>query len=154
MRYSFLESGSRPPSVSSDWSPVCKTAPRCDSAGAAGAKSYVRRRSACTFAVNTMLYFCGLFLAIRFSNQIAVMAVGIIGSLSGLFAAFLPKIVSFFLPWGYYIPLMGVQMIWDFETRIGWFEPVPVRFWLLELTLLLAVLFGALGWNALRKKEV
>lgn len=109
---------------------------------------------ACTFAVNTMLYFCGLFLAIRFSNQIAVMAVGIIGSLSGLFAAFLPKIVSFFLPWGYYIPLMGVQMIWDFETRIGWFEPVPFRFWLLGLTLLLAVLFGALGWNALRKKEV
>lgn len=108
----------------------------------------------CTFTVNTMLYFGGLFLSIRFSNQTAVMAVGIIGSLSGLFAAFLPKTVSYFLPWGYYVPLMGMQMNWDSDTRTGWYEPVAFRFWLLELTLLLAVLFGTLGWKALRKKEV
>lgn len=108
----------------------------------------------CTFSVNTMLYFSGLFLSIRFSNQIAVMAVGVIGSLSGLFAAFLPRIVSYFLPWGYYVPLMGVRMNWDFETRTGWFEPEAFRYPLLGLILLIAVLFGSLGWGALRKKEV
>ena len=53
MRYSFLLSGSFSPSTSSDWSPVCKIAPRCESTGLAAAKSYVRRRSACTLAVST-----------------------------------------------------------------------------------------------------
>ena len=53
MRYSFLLSGSFSPFTSRDWPPVCKTAPRWDRTGSAGAKSYVRRRSACTFAVST-----------------------------------------------------------------------------------------------------
>ena len=108
----------------------------------------------CTFAVNTMLYFAGLFLSIRFSNQIAVMAVGIIGSLSGLFSAFLPRVFGFLLPWGYYIPLMGIQLNWDFDARIGWFEPVPFRLWLLGLSLCITALCAALGRKALREKEV
>ena len=107
-----------------------------------------------TFAVNTMLFFLWLFLSIRFDNQVPTLAAGMVGSLSGLFAAFMPTVVSYFLPWGYYIPLSTIRMDWNRETRIVRYYPVPYPVWLLSLTATFGVLFAVMAWKALKHKEV
>ena len=107
-----------------------------------------------TFAVNFMLFFLWLFLSIRFDNQVPTLAAGMVGSLSGLFAAFMPSLVSYFLPWGYYIPLGTVRKDWNRETRIVRYYPAPYPVWLLVLTAAFGVLFAALAWEALKHKEV
>ena len=107
-----------------------------------------------TFAVNTMLFFLWLFLSIRFDNQVPTLAAGMVGSLSGLFAAFMPSLVSYFLPWGYYIPLSTIRMDWNRETRIVRYYAVPYPVWLLILTAAFGVLFAVLAWETLKHKEV
>ena len=107
-----------------------------------------------TFAVNTMLFFLWLFLSIRFDNQVPTLAAGMVGSLSGLFAAFMPPLVSYFLPWGYYIPLSTIRMDWNRETRIVRYYTAPYPLWLLILTAAFGALFAALAWEALKHKEV
>ena len=107
-----------------------------------------------TLTVNTMLFFLWLLLSIRFDNQVPTLAAGMVGSLSGLFAAFMPSLVSYFLPWGYYIPLGTVRMDWNRETRIVRYYPAPYPVWLLVLTAAFGVLFAALAWEALKHKEV
>ena len=107
-----------------------------------------------TFAVNFMLFFLWLFLSIRFDNQVPTLAAGMVGSLSGLFAAFMPAVVSYFLPWGYYIPLSTIRMDWNRETRIVRYYAVPYPVWLLILTAAFGVLFAVLAWETLKHKEV
>lgn len=107
-----------------------------------------------TFAVNVMLFFLWLMLSIRFDNQVPTLAAGMVGSLSGLFAAFMPPMVSYVMPWGYYIPLSSIRMDWNPETKIVWFYATPYPIWLLIVTAGFAVLFGATAWEALKHKEV
>ena len=107
-----------------------------------------------TFAVNTMLFSLWLFLSIRFDNQVPTLAAGMVGSLSGLFAAFMPTVVSYFLPWGYYIPLSTIRMDWNRETRIVRYYPAPYPVWLLILTAAFGALFAVLAWQVLKRKEV
>lgn len=107
-----------------------------------------------TFAVNVMLFFLWLMLSIRFDNQVPTLAAGMVGSLSGLFAAFMPPIVSYVMPWGYYIPLSAIRMDWNPETKIVRFYPVPYPIWLLVVTAAFAGLFGTMAWGALKHKEV
>lgn len=108
----------------------------------------------CTFTVNEMLFFLWLWLSIHFSNQVPTLAAGMIASLSGLFAAFMPEAVSFFLPWGYYIPLLGMRMDWNSGTRVIRYVPVQFRFWLLAAVIVLLCACMAGAWRALRGKEV
>ena len=107
-----------------------------------------------TLTVNTMLFFLWLFLSIRFDNQVPTLAAGMVGSLSGLFASFMPPMVSFFMPWGYYIPLSTARMDWDPETRIVRYYTAPYPVWLLGVTMALCVLFAVMTWKALKRKEV
>ena len=107
-----------------------------------------------TFAVNCMLFFLWLFLSIRFDNQVPTLAAGMVGSLSGLFAAFMPPLVSYFMPWGYYIPLSTIRMDWNRETRIVRYYSTPYPIWLLVLTAAFEVLLAVLAWEALKRKEV
>ena len=95
-----------------------------------------------------------LLLSIRFDNQVPTLAAGMVGSLSGLFAAFIPSLVSYFLPWGYYIPLSAIRMDWNRETRIVRYYPAPYPVWLLALTAAFGALFAALAWETLKRKEV
>lgn len=107
-----------------------------------------------TFMVNTMLFLLWLLLSIRFDNQVPTLAAGLMGSLSGLFAAFMPPLVSYFMPWGYYIPLSTIRMDWNQETRIVHYYSTPYPLWLLILTAALGTLFGVLAWESLKHKEV
>lgn len=107
-----------------------------------------------TFAVNFMLFFLWLLLSICFDNQVPTLAAGMVGSLSGLFAAFMPPMVSYFMPWGYYIPLSIIRMDWNPETRIVRYYSTPYPVWLLLLTAAFGVLFAAMAWETLKHKEV
>ena len=106
--------------------------------------------AAATFMVNAMLFFLWLFLSVRFDNQVPTLAGGMVGSLSGLFASFMPPMVSFFMPWGYYIPLSTARMDWDPETRIVRYYTAPYPVWLLGVTMAPCVLFAMMTWNALK----
>lgn len=108
----------------------------------------------CTFGVNEMLLFGQLLLSIRSGTQVVSLAVGMIGSLLGVFAAFLPPVVSYLMPWGYYVPLSGVGMSWDSETRVSTFFELNFNVALLLFTLSLGAVFFALAWRAVEKKEV
>ena len=110
--------------------------------------------AATTLAVNAMLSCLWLYLSIRFDNQVPTLAAGMVGSLSGLFAAFLPPVVSYFMPWGYYIPLGTVRMDWNSQTKVVRYYTEAYPVWLLALTVGLMVLFGLLTWKALKDKEV
>ncbi len=107
-----------------------------------------------TLSVNVMLYFLFLLLSIRFDNQVPTLAAGMVGSLSGLFSAFMPPLVSYVMPWGYYIPLSSIRMDWNPETKIVRFYPTPYPIWLLLLTVAFGVLLAGMAWETLIHKEV
>lgn len=110
--------------------------------------------AACTFCVNAMLLFAHLLLSIRSGTQTVPLAAGMLGSLLGVFAAFLPRVFSYLMPWGYYVPLGAMGMDWDEETRIATFFARDWDTGLLAFTAALGVLFLALAWHSVEHKEV
>ena len=108
----------------------------------------------CTFAVNTMLFFLWFLLSIRFASQVPTLAVGMVGSLSGLFAAFMPQKISHLLPWGYYIPLSAMGMEWNRVTQEVRYVPISYPVWLLAVTAVLLAGFAFAAWRTCKHKEV
>ncbi len=108
----------------------------------------------CTLLVNTMLFFLWLWLSIRFENQVPALAAGMVGSLSGLFSAFMPLWVSHLLPWGYYVSLSAMGMEWNQTTREVRFLPLPYPVWMLTVTVVLLAVFAISAWRTLYQKEV
>ena len=109
----------------------------------------------CTLAVCTMLFFSELLLAVLLSNPLPALCVGVVGALVGLFSAFMPPVVSLFVPWGYFIPLSSfVLASWDPDTRIAVYGIRDFRPLLLAWVVLLAAAFFLFTWRAIRKKEV
>lgn len=108
----------------------------------------------CTYMVNTMLYFFSFWLSMRFANQVVALAVGFCGALTGLFAAFMPVVFSYFVPFGYYIPLSAVGMDWNPETRVAAYFYRDCPWWLLGVTALLAAALAALCLHTVKSKEV
>lgn len=108
----------------------------------------------CTFLVNAMLCFFSFWLSMRFANQVVALAVGFCGALIGLFAAFMPVVFSYFIPFGYYIPLGAVGMDWNPETRVAAYFYADYPWWLLGVTALLAAALAALCLHTVKDKEV
>lgn len=52
----------------------------------------------CTLAVELMLFFGAFLLMLLAGNPLLALCAGIIASLTGLFSAFMPKVVSYFIP--------------------------------------------------------
>ena len=111
--------------------------------------------NACTLAVSTMLFFSELLLALWFSNPLPAVCVGIIGALLGLFSAFMPQIASYFVPWGYFVPLGSYEVkVWDEATRTVLYGTRPCNWGLLAFTVGLAVVLFGVCWRVMRDKEV
>ncbi|PWM58188.1 MAG: ABC transporter permease [Subdoligranulum variabile] len=109
----------------------------------------------CTLAVCTMLLFSELLLSVLLSNPLPALCTGVVGALVGLFSAFMPPVVSLFVPWGYFIPLSAYILAdWDPDTRIAVYGTRDFRLLLLAWTILLAVGFFLFTWRAIREKEV
>ena len=109
----------------------------------------------CTFAVDAMLFFSELLLTIHFGNPLPALCVGIVGALLGVFSAFMPPIVSYFMPWGYYEPLSAYAVAeWNQETHFVRYGTRPYNWGLLLFTAALGLAFFALAWRRVQREEV
>ena len=109
----------------------------------------------CTLTVCTMLYFSELLLALWFSNPLPAVCVGIIGALLGLFSAFMPQIASYFVPWGYFVPLCSYEVkVWDQASHTVLYGTRPCNWGLLVFTFGLAVFLFGVCWRVMCNKEV
>lgn len=109
----------------------------------------------CTLAVLAMLYFAEFLLMLLWENPLPALCMGIVGALLGVFSAFMPPWVSYFVPWGYFVPLSAYEVAhWDEASRTVTYGTRPFRWGLLAFTLALAAgLFAACG-RTIRSKEV
>lgn len=77
------------------------------------------------------------------------------GALLGLFSAFMPPIVSYFVPWGYFIPLSSYEVAeWAQATHTVTYGTRSFNWGLLAFTFALAVLFFYASWRRVQKQEV
>ena len=109
----------------------------------------------CTLAVDVMLYLSELLLMLAWENPLPALCVSIVGALVGLFSAFMPPIVSYFVPWGYFVPLCSYEVnVWDQETHTVLYGTRPFNWGLLAFTAALAAVLFAAVWRMMRDKEV
>ena len=102
-----------------------------------------------------MLYFLELLLALWFSNPLPAVCVGVIGALLGLFSAFMPQIASYFVPWGYFVPLCSYEVkVWDQASHTVLYGTRPYNWGLLVFTFGLAVSLFGVCWRVMCNKEV
>mgnify|MGYP001538438350 CR=1 FL=1 len=81
--------------------------------------------------------------------------VGIVGALVGLFSAFMPPLASYFVPFGYYIPLSAYEVAnWDKATHTVTYGTRPFNWGLLAFTLALGAVLFALAWRKVQDEEV
>ncbi len=109
----------------------------------------------CTYVVDLLLFFSELLLTVLLANPLPALCTGIAGALIGLFTAFMPPLLSYFVPWSYFIPL-GTYILaeWDPDTDLVVYGIRDFNFPLLVGSALLALLFFAVTWHAVRTKEV
>ena len=109
----------------------------------------------CTFAVDCMIFFSELLLTVLLANPLPALCVGILGTLLGLFSAFMPAWVGYFVPWGYFIPLNTYRIAdWDQANKVVTYMIVPFQWPLLVATVVLAGILFFAAWYAMRNKEV
>lgn len=109
----------------------------------------------CTYTVDLLLFFSELLLTVLLSNPLPALCTGIAGALIGLFTAFMPPLLSYFVPWSYFIPLGSYILAeWDPDTDLVVYAIRGFNFPLLVWSALLALFFFAVTWHAIRTKEV
>ena len=107
------------------------------------------------FAVDCMIFFSELLLTVLLANPLPALCVGILGTLLGLFSAFMPAWVGYFVPWGYFIPLNTYRIAdWDQASKVVTYMIVPFQWPLLVATVVLAGILFFAAWYAMRNKEV
>jgi len=109
----------------------------------------------CTLAVDAMLFFGEFLLMLWVGNPLPALCVGIVGALVGLFSAFMPPLASYFVPFGYYIPLSAYEVAnWDKATHTVTYGTRPFNWGLLAFTLALGAVLFALAWRKVQDEEV
>ena len=109
----------------------------------------------CTLAVDAMLFFGEFLLMLWVGNPLPALCVGIVGALVGLFSAFMPPLASYFVPFGYYIPLSAYEVAnWDKATHTVTYGTRPFNWVLLAFTLALGAVLFALAWRKVQDEEV
>lgn len=109
----------------------------------------------CTLAVELMLFFGAFLLMLLAGNPLLALCAGIIASLTGLFSAFMPKVVSYFVPWGYFVPLGTYEVAnWDQAAHTVTYGTRPYNWGLLVFTVVLVMLLFYAAWRRVQKQEV
>ncbi len=75
------------------------------------------------FTAGAFVYLLQQTLSLLWENQLAPLAVGLIGSFAGLFSLFFPKGISRLIPWSYFGQFTPIWMDWNRETRQQRFYP-------------------------------
>ena len=90
----------------------------------------------CTLAVDAMLFFGEFLLMLWVGNP-------------------LPPLASYFVPFGYYIPLSAYEVAnWDKATHTVTYGTRPFNWGLLVFTLALGAVLFALAWRKVQDEEV
>ena len=111
--------------------------------------------AACTLTVEIMLFFAEFLLMLLTGNPLPSICIGITGALLGLFSAFMPPIVSYFVPWGYFIPLSAYEIAdWDQASHLITYGTRAFNWSLLIFTIALSILLFFLCWRMVQKQEV
>ena len=109
----------------------------------------------CTLAVDLMLFFGALLLMLCCTSPLPALCVGIVGALVGLFSAFMPPLVSCFVPFGYYIPLGAYQVAhWDQASHLVTYGTRAHNWGLLAFTILLGSGLFYAAWRKVQTEEV
>lgn len=109
----------------------------------------------CTVAVDLMLFFGEFLLMLWFGNPLPALCVGIVGALVGLFSAFMPPLVSYFVPFGYYIPLGAYEVAnWDKASHLVTYGTRGYNWGLLAFTILLGCGLFYAAWRKVQTEEV
>ena len=109
----------------------------------------------CTLAVCLMLFFGELLLMLRFGSPLPALCTGILGALVGLFSAFMPQVVSYFVPFGYFIPLSAYEVAnWNRDTHLVTYGTRPFNWSLLAFTIFLALGLFFAARHSVQKQEV
>ena len=109
----------------------------------------------CTVAVDLMLFFGEFLLMLWFGTPLPALCVGIVGALVGLFSAFMPPLVSCFVPFGYYIPLGAYEVAnWDEASHLVTYGTRAHNWGLLTFTILLGIGLFYAAWRKVQTEEV
>ena len=109
----------------------------------------------CTLTVELMLFFGEFLIVLRTGSPLPALCVGIVGALLGLFTAFMPPIFTYFVPWGYFIPLSAYEVAhWEQATHTVTYGTRPWNFGMLAFTAALGVVLFVLSWCSVQKEEV
>ena len=109
----------------------------------------------CTLAVELLLFSGAFLLLLLTGNPLLALCTGITASLTGLFSAFMPKVVSYFVPWGYFV-LLGTYEVanWDQEAHTVTYGTRPYNWGLLLFIVLLVMILFYAAWRRVQKQEV
>ncbi len=109
----------------------------------------------CILAVNLMLFFSEFLLMLISGSPVVALCVGITGALVGLFSAFMPPVVSYFVSWGYFIPLGTYKVVnWDKATHMVTYGTRNFNWGLLIFTFILGAALFYAAWRKVQKQEV
>lgn len=109
----------------------------------------------CVLAVEMMLFFSEFLLMLIAGNPVLALCVGILGALVGLFSAFMPPVVSYFVPWGYFVPLGTYKVVsWDKDTHMVTYGTSSFNWGLLIFTFVLGAVLFFMAWKKVQKQEV
>lgn len=109
----------------------------------------------CTLAVELLIFFGAFLIMLLTENPLPALCAGIVASLTGLFSAFMPQIVSYFVPWGYFIPLSTYEVAnWDQTTHTVTYGTRPYNWGLLIFALILDIILFCASWHRIQKQEV
>lgn len=109
---------------------------------------------ATTLLTSLFLFFLQEIITFLFENQIAALAVGLIGSFLGLFSLFFSRGLQQFVIWSYYSLLQTVGMNWDESTRIISYYEMPISLKHFFLLLIFVILSGILGKYLFNRKDI
>lgn len=107
-----------------------------------------------TFMVSMVIFFIQQIFSFLCNNQFAPLCIGLIGSFTGLFTAFLPRTVQKFIIWSYYSLLQTAGMSWNDKTKSMNFYYMTFNLKLLLFTTCLACLMYLIGKVLFIRKEV
>lgn len=107
-----------------------------------------------TVSVSLTLLLFQQVLSLLAENQMIPLAVGLIGAFAGVFLMFLPKQLSYLLPWGYYMVLEGVSLEWNKTAGIVRYHYVPENWFGLAVLAAVFLVIYLTGRFLFIKKEV
>jgi len=109
----------------------------------------------CTLAVEFLLFFSEFLIMLLTSTPLPALCIGIVGALLGLFSAFMPPFASYFVPWGYFVPLSAYEVAsWDETSHLVTYGTRNFNFPLLSFTIVLGILLFFISWRIVQKQEV